>query len=115
MRYPHNYPQILKRCSWCSDNGKSAGPLKKPLTYEQRGDDLLLPNAVWAFGGEALGSEVCEQLLKAYSLVYSETEAGWSWKVQDQLEFLRLSMDKMQLEKCKEVLAKVKAFYSRLS
>lgn len=113
-KYPHSYPKILKRCSWTSNDGRFAGPLKKAKTYDQRGDDLLLCNAIFAFGGEALGSEVCEQILKTWTLVYSESGNGWEWRVQDQLEFLKLTMDRRKYEKCKEVLAKVKGFYQRL-
>ena len=65
-------------------------------------------------GGEALGQDTSEQILKTWTLVYSESGNGWEWRVQDQLEFLKLTMDRRKYEKCKEVLSKVRAFYQRL-
>lgn len=79
------------------------------------GDDLLLSSALWSFGGEALGEAVCEKILKCWTLVWSEAGNGWEWRVADQVELLRLSIDPKQLQKCKEVLKRVKTFYQRIS
>lgn len=79
------------------------------------GDDLLLSSAIWSFGGEALGEALCEKILKCWTLAYSEAWCGWEWRVQDQLEFLKLTMDRHKYEKCREVLKRVKAFYERIS
>ena len=115
MKFPKTYPKILQRCSWSSPDGKCAGPLKKAVKYGQRGDDLLLSSALWSFGGEALGEALCEKILKCWTLVWPEVSGIWEWRVADQVEFLRLSMDPRQLQKCREVLKRVKAFYQRIS